>query len=224
MPGLQLVRDPLAGAALGDRLARQLAFCVEADKVKQVFRQNPVTDGTRQENDAEHMWHLALMAMILADYAVEPVELSRVIGMVLVHDLVEIDAGDAFVYDTAARAAAVERELAAAERIFGLLPDDQAAWVRGLWDEFEAKETPEARFAGALDRLQPMLMNATAEGGGWARHGITADRVLAINSVVEHGSPQLWDAAQAVIAAAVRDGVLAPAVLVAEDPGSPTGP
>jgi putative hydrolase of HD superfamily len=207
------VRDPLAGADLGSRLARQLAFCVEADKVKQVFRQNPVTDGTRKENDAEHMWHLALMAMVLAEYAVEPVDLSRVIGMLLVHDLVEIDAGDAFVYDQAARAAAVTRELAAAERIFSILPDDQAAWVRQLWDEFEAKATPEARFAGALDRLQPMLMNATADGGGWAEHGITAQRVRATNAVIDHGSPALWAAAQEVLARAVSDGVLQPAVL-----------
>ena len=198
---------------LTGRLAQQLAFCVEADKVKQVFRQNPVTDGTRKENDAEHMWHLALMALLLAEYAVEPVDVGRVIGMVLVHDLVEIDAGDAFVYDAAARAEALQRELAAAERIFGLLPADQAAWVRDLWDEFEAKVTVEARFAGALDRLQPMLMNATSGGGGWVQHGITADRVLETNAVIARGSPQLWTAAQAVLAQAVADGVLRPGVI-----------
>jgi putative hydrolases of HD superfamily len=207
------MRDPLAGVDLSERLAQQLAFCVEVDKVKQVFRQNPVTDGTRKENDAEHMWHLALMAMVLAEYAVEPIDLGRVFGMVLVHDLVEIDAGDAFVYDLAARTAAVDRELAAADRIFAMLPADQAAWIRELWDEFEAKETVEARFAGALDRLQPMLMNATAGGGGWAEHRITADRVRATNSVIDHGSPRLWAAAQGILAQAVADGVLQPEVL-----------
>jgi putative hydrolase of HD superfamily len=207
------MRDALAGLDLGERLAQQLAFCVEVDKVKQVFRQNPVSDGTRPENDAEHMWHLALMALILAEYSAESLDLGRVLGMVLVHDLVEIDAGDAFVYDAAARAASVQRELDAAERIFGMLPADQAAWIRELWDEFEAKTTAEARFAGALDRLQPLLMNATAGGGAWTRHGITADRVTTTNSVIDHGSPRLWGAAQAVLARAVADGVLLPAVL-----------
>jgi putative hydrolase of HD superfamily len=172
-----------------------------------------VTDGTRKENDAEHMWHLALMAMVLAEYSPSALNVRRVMGMVLVHDLVEIDAGDAFVYDVAARQAAAQRELAAAERIFNILPADQAEWIRDLWDEFEAKQTAEARFAGALDRLQPMLMNATAGGGGWAEHGIHADRVLAVNSVIALGSPQLWEAAQAVLAQAVADGVLLPAVL-----------
>jgi len=186
------MRDALAGVALNARLSRQLAFCLEADKVKQVFRQNPVTDGSRKENDAEHMWHLALMAVVLSEYSVEPVDLSRVIAMVVVHDLVEIDAGDAFVYDRKAREAAAVLELAAAERIFSILPPDQATWVRDLWDDFEAKATPEARFAGALDRLQPMLMNASADGGGWVEHGIGADRVLATNSVIGHGSPALW--------------------------------
>ena len=207
------MRDALAGVALSARLARQLAFCIEADKVKQVFRQNPVTDGTRKENDAEHMWHLALMALVLAEHSVEPVDVGRVIGMVLVHDLVEIDAGDAFVYDSAARAAAAVLEVAAAERIFSMLPPDQATWARDLWDDFEAKATPEARFAGALDRLQPMLMNASADGGGWAEHGITADRVRATNSVIDLGSPELWQAAQRILAQAVADGVLQPGVL-----------
>jgi len=207
------MRDALAGLDMSERLARQLAFCVEADKVKHVFRQNPVSDGTRPENDAEHMWHLALMALILAEYSVEPIDLGRVLGMVLVHDLVEIDAGDAFVYDAAARAASVQRELDAADRIFAILPGDQTAWIRELWDEFEAKTSAEARFAGALDRLQPLLMNATAGGGAWHRHGITADRVRAINSVIDAGSPQLWEAAKAVLAGAVADGVLLPAVL-----------
>jgi putative hydrolase of HD superfamily len=215
---LSTARGPLAGGELSRRLAEQLAFCIEVDKVKQVFRQNPLSDGTRKENDAEHMWHLALMAMVLAEYAVEPVDVGRVMGMVLVHDLVEIDAGDTFVYDKEARSAAVQQELVAADRIFNLLPVDQAVWMRGLWDEFEAKETVEARFAGALDRLQPMLMNAISGGGGWAEHGITADRVWATNSVIDHGSPQLWDAARAVLAQAVADGVLEPVVLRSQLP------
>lgn len=204
------VRDPVAGIDISERLTRQVTFCLEADKVKQVLRRNPLTDGSRAEGDAEHMWHLALMAMILAEHAVEPVDLGRVIAMLLVHDLVEIDAGDVFVYDLVAREAAVAKEVAAADRIFGLLPPDQAAWARALWDEFEAKDTAEACFAGALDRLQPLLQNAAAGGGGWAVHGITSDRVLAMNSVIGRGAPDLWALAQQVIARAVADGVLAP--------------
>ena len=157
------------------------------------------------------MWHLAVMALVLSEHSPVPLDLSRVIGMVLVHDLVEIDAGDAFVYDEAARAAAPAKERAAAERIFGILPADQRDWLRGLWDEFEEKQTAEARFAGAIDRLQPMMMNATADGGGWARHGITADRVIDKNSVIDAGAPDLWAVARQVIEHAVEDGVLAPA-------------
>ncbi len=204
------MRDPLDGVAVPERLADQLKFCIEADKVKQVLRRNPVTDGSRQENDAEHMWHLALMAVVLAEYSAEPVDLGRVIAMVLIHDLVEIDAGDAFIYDAAARQAAPPKELAAAERIFGLLPSDQERWARHLWDEFEARTSAEARFARALDRLQPLLMNATADGGEWKVHGITADRVAATNSVIDAGAPDLWAVARQVIDRAVAGGVLGP--------------
>lgn len=204
------MRDPLAGVGASERLRRQLAFCVEADKVKGVDRQNPITDGSRAENDAEHMWHLALMALFLAEHAGEPVDPARVVAMLLLHDLVEIDAGDVFVYDTAGREAAVEAEAAAADRIFGLLPDDQGRWARRLWDEFEARESADARFARALDRLQPLLQNATADGGGWAKHGITADRVRGINSVIADSSATLWDAARQVIDGAVAGGVLGP--------------
>ncbi|MDQ2754010.1 MAG: HD domain-containing protein, partial [Actinomycetota bacterium] len=145
------MRDPLAGVDLTGRLASQLTFCLEIDRVKSILRQNFIADGSRPEGDAEHQWHLAVMALVLAEHALEPIDIGRVVAMVLIHDLVEIDAGDAFVYDDTARAAAAAKEEAAAVRIFGLLPADQALWVRELWDEFEAKKTPEARFAGALD-------------------------------------------------------------------------
>lgn len=215
------MRDPLSGVDLTDRLAQQVTFCLEADKVKQIMRRNPLTDGSRAEGDAEHMWHLALMALVLVEHATEPVDSGRVIAMLLVHDLVEIDAGDAFIYDSAARQAAAAKELAAADRIFNLLPEDQAAWARALWDEFEAKETPEARFAGALDRLQPMLQNATADGGGWVTHRITADRVLETNQVIDRGAPALWALARQVIGQAVAEGVLASGP-AARPPGHPT--
>ncbi len=201
---------PLASLDLDERLARQLAFVLEIDKVKQIMRRNTLADGSRQEGDAEHQWHLAVMALLLSEYAAEPVDVGRVVAMVLMHDLVEIDAGDAFVYDAAARAAAPAKEEAAADRIFGLLPDDQARWVRELWDEFEAKETPEARFAGSLDRLQPMLQHAASGGAVWAAHGIDAAQVGGMAKRIAPGSSVLYDLARKVIDAAVAAGALAP--------------
>ena len=152
-----------------DRLLRQVAFLVEADKLKQIIRRTPLVDSSRLENSAEHSWHLVLVAMIVREYAASSIDLLHVIEMIAVHDLVEIDAGDTFAYDTAGLETKVEREIAAAQRVFGLLPVDQQAYVRGLWEEFEAQDTPEARFANAVDRLQPFLLNAHAEGGSERR-------------------------------------------------------
>src|SRR6266508_1253015 len=150
-----------------DRLARQVAFLVEADKLKTILRRTPLVDSSRLENSAEHSWHLVLVAMIVREHAALPIDLLHVIEMVAVHDLVEIDAGDTFAYDTAGLATRLEREIAAAERIFGLLPDDQRHYVQALWEEFEAQDTPESRFANAIDRLQPFLLNAHSQGGSW---------------------------------------------------------
>ncbi|MHB1533691.1 MAG: HD domain-containing protein [Acidimicrobiales bacterium] len=204
------VRDPLAGIALDGRLADQLRFCLEIDKVKQVLRRNFLSDASRREGDAEHQWHLAVMALVLAEHAAEPVDTARVAAMLLVHDLVEIDAGDAFLYDPVARDAAAAKEVAAATRIFGLLPGDQGRWLYGLWDEYEHGASPEACFARAVDRLAPILLNAASGGVAWAEHGITADQVSAMAERIELGSPELERVAQAVIAAAVSDGVLCP--------------
>ncbi len=192
-----------------DRLAAQLAFITEIDRLKGILRQNRVLRGERRENSAEHAWQLALMAVVLAEHAREPVDVARVMKMALLHDLVEIDAGDTFVYDTVARANQVAVEQAAAERIFGLLPDDQAAEFRALWDEFESFATPESRFAKALDRLAPIILNCASEGAAWRQHGVNAERVLAVNAHIAEGSPALWEAAQALIANAVEQGHLA---------------
>jgi putative hydrolase of HD superfamily len=208
------VRSPYAGVDLPDRLAAQLAFCLEADKVKHVLRRNTLTDGSRPEDDAQHMWHLALMAVVLAEHADGPVDPLRVVTMVLVHDLVEIDAGDAFVYDPAARAAAEAKERAAAERIFGLLPPEQGVHLRDLWEEFEANETTEARFARALDRIQPILQNAASGGVAWNEHGIHAGQVADMLAQVGPGAPTLHRTTLAVLQAAVDEGVL---------PARPTG-
>ncbi|MBW3667638.1 MAG: HD domain-containing protein [Actinobacteria bacterium] len=193
-----------------DRLVRRLRFLVEVDRIKQVVRHNPLADGSRGENDAEHMWHAALAVVVLADYAAEPVDMARVLTMVLVHDLVEIDAGDVLVYDTEGRAGRQAAEAQAAERIFGLLPDDQAGHLRAAWEEFEARHTPEARFAAAVDRLLPVLLNHAAGGGAWVDHGVTHRAAREANAHVADGSPALGAAIEALLADAVAGGMLRP--------------
>lgn len=190
------------------RLLQQLEFLIELDKAKSIFRQSYVTDGSRKENDAEHMWHLAMFVLVLAEHAGEPIDVTRVLTMVLVHDIVEIDAGDVFVYDEAARAGKAVAEAAAADRLYGLLPPDQGERLRAVWEEFEAKETPEARFAAAADRLQPLLLNLTTKGRSWQEHGITADRVLGLNARIGDGSPVLWDHVRTLLEQAIADGYL----------------
>ena len=188
-----------------------MRFVSEIDQLKSVLRQTMLAGPGRRENSAEHSWHLAMMAVVLAEHAPPGTDIGRVTAMVLVHDLVEIDAGDLFLYaDEEQQARQETAERAAADRIFALLPQDQAASLRGLWDEFEERRTPEARFARALDRLQPMLANLKAGGGTWQEHGITADRVLAKVPLIEDGSPSLGRYARDLVDRAVRDGLLAP--------------
>lgn len=192
------------------RLARQVEFIVECDKLKEIFRQTANTQSRRAENDAEHSWHLCLCVIVLAEHANVPaLDVLRVLKMVIVHDLVEIDAGDTFAYDPVAMAGQHEREVIAAERIFGLLPPDQAREFRALWDEFEAKETPEAKFAAAVDRFQPVLLNCRTQGGGWRKHGVTQDRVVARNQHIAVGAAEVWRYAEAMIEAAAAAGHLA---------------
>lgn len=209
---LPVARDPLPAGAVGPRLAAQLAFLLDAHRVVQVIRRNRTADGGRRESDGEHQWHAALMALVLAEHAAEPVDPLRVATMLLVHDLVEIDAGDVHLYDTAGRAAAAEREARAADRVFGQLPDDQGHGLRELWEEFESGGGADARFARAVDRLAPMLLNAASGGESWREAGVTADRVRAlVLAPVAEGSPALAAAAAAVLDAAVAAGLLAPA-------------
>ncbi len=192
-----------------ERLTRQIAFILEIDKMKTILRQNvPITEPHRQENDAEHSWHLAMMALLLAEHADETVDVARVVKMLLIHDLVEIDAGDTFIYDTAAHHDKEEREQRAADRLFGMLPADQGADLRGLWDEFEARATADARFAHAMDRFQPVLLNIATQGLRWKLHAVTADRVLARNRVVGDASERLWTHLQGMIADMVEQGHL----------------
>ena len=187
-----------------------MEFIVEVDKLKKITRQNYLADGARKENDAEHSWHLALMALVLCEHvrAEEKPDLLRVIKMALLHDLVEIDAGDTYCYDEKANAGKRERELAAADRLFGILPPDQAREFRELWEEFEEQRTPEARFAAALDRLQPLTLNYIAGGKSWREHGITYSQVIKRNSSIGESSPALWKFTLEMIREAVRKGYI----------------
>jgi putative hydrolase of HD superfamily len=191
------------------RLARQVEFILEVDRLKEVFRQTILTGSRRQENDAEHSWHLCLCVIVLAEHANVPdLDVLRVLKMVILHDLVEIDAGDTFAYDAAGMVGQHERETVAAERIFGLLPPDQGAEFRALWDEFEEKRTPESRFAAAVDRFQPMLLNVHTEGHAWNQHGVTYSQVVERNKHIAAGSVALWEYAANMIREAVAKGHL----------------
>jgi putative hydrolases of HD superfamily len=209
--GIELVA--MSKISLGaDRLGRQIAFMVEVDKLKEVFRQTKLINSRRQENDAEHSWHLCLTVILLAEHANSPdLDVLRVLKMVILHDLVEIDAGDTFAYDEAGMTDQHEREAVAADRIFGMLPDDQAREFRRCWDEFEAQETPEAQFALSCDRFQPMLLNLMTDGASWKEHGITHDRVVARNHCVENGSTTMWKRMSAMLEEAVELGIVNPA-------------
>lgn len=189
-----------------DRLETQIGFLLEIDKLKQIFRQTYLLDETRKENDAEHSWHFAMYAVLLVEYANEKVDLLKVVKMALTHDLVEIDAGDTFLYDEAGNADKAEREEKAAERIFGLLPKEVGEELHALWVEFEAKETPEAKFAGSLDRLQPFLHNIHTDGRSWREHDISAVQIRERNCVIDDGSKDLWAYAVSLIDEAVEKG------------------
>ena len=187
------VRKEFSKLADKERLDNFFRFILEIDKDKFIGRQTYLSDGVRKENDAEHAWHMAIMAWLLADYANEKIDVARTMIMVLIHDLVEIDAGDTYAYDEAAKQSQAERELAAADRIFGLLPEDAGAKLRAIWEEFEAWETPEAKFARALDNFQPLMLNNATDGISWVEHGVKLSQVLRRNGRANLGSEELWE-------------------------------
>ena len=196
---------------MADRLNRQIRFIRELDRLKNVQRQTWLMDTSRKENSAEHSWHIAVMAMVLAEYApVGDVDVGRVIQMLLVHDIVEIDAGDTFCYDNAAVSGQQEREQAAARRLFGLLPEDIGRQFKALWEEFESRQTPEALLANALDRLQPILNNYYTDGKSWQDNGISRRQVRARNCVTADGAPELWAYIDNLLDRAVSKGILRP--------------
>jgi putative hydrolase of HD superfamily len=193
-----------------DRLAAQVAFVLEVDRLKSVLRRGRLADGSRYENSAEHSWTLAVMALVLAEHAAEPVDVATVVRMVVIHDIVEVDAGDTYVYDEAGALDKQAREEAAADRIFALLPPEQAAEVRALWDEFEAGTSPEARFARSLDRFAGFLLNHASGGATWRENGVTADRVLDRNEMIDAGAPALWQEVRRRLADALDRGWIDP--------------
>lgn len=193
---------------MADRLERQIQFLIELDKLKSVFRQTVLIDKSRNENTAEHSWQLATAVVVLAEYASGKIDLARALRMALLHDVVEIDAGDTFIYDTHGLSSKAERERAAADRIFGLLPTDLAEEFRLLWDDFEIKGSAEARFVNALDRLLPMLQNYHSDGHSWKKHGIRRAQVHERNLAIGEESPELWKYAMRLLDEAVTNGNL----------------
>ena len=189
-----------------ERLKKQMDFILEIDKEKNIRRQTLISDASRQETDAEHAWHLAVMCALLSEYSNEKIDVAHTMLMVLMHDLVEIDAGDTYAYDEEGNKSKEERELKAADRIYNLLPPDQAKMARELWDEFEAMETPEARFANTLDKIQPVFLNDAAGGISWTRHGVYIDQILKRDARVHEGSEELWKYTMKILDKNVENG------------------
>ena len=193
---------------MDETLGAQLAFIEKLDGLKSVIRRNYLADGSRQENSAEHSWHVAMLAWVCADQADEPVDVDKAVRMLLLHDVVEIEAGDTYIYDTEGRLDQEEREQKAADQLFGMLPSHQAAAFRALWDEYEARQTPEARYAKAIDSLLPLLQTTANGGEFWREHGIRREKVLDAKRCIADSSQALWELAQALIDEAYQRGVL----------------
>lgn len=185
-----------------------MGFLRRIDGLKQIGRQTYLADGSRKENDAEHSWHLAMCALVLQEYMPEPVDVARTVEMVLIHDLVEILAGDAYAYDAKAQADQHEKERAAAEEIFGILPPDQGGYFKSLWEEFEACESGEARFARVVDNCQPLLLNDASGGKSWREHGVKSVQVYKRNEKVREWAPEIWEYMEALIEKHVELGDL----------------
>ena len=192
------------------RFEQQMRFLVEIDQMKNVLRQTLLADGSRRESDAEHSWHLAMYAMLLSEYAPEPVDISRVVRMVLVHDLIEIYAGDTFCYDKEGNRDKAAREAAAADRLYALLPADQAGEYRALWEEFDRMDTPDSRFAAALDRIQPIINNYLTKGHTWKLGHVTSAQVYERMAPVKNGLPEAWKVVEWIINTSIEKGFLQP--------------
>lgn len=191
-----------------ENLLKQIAFIREIDKLKYILRKTRLIDSDRQENDAEHSWHLAMMTIVLAEHSNEPIDVLKVLKMVLIHDIVEIDSGDIFLYDTSKSHTNTEEEIKAAERIFGLLPSGQAEELIAVWKEFESGQTAEAKFAKTMDRLEPLLQNASNNGGTWAEFNVPYQTVYDKKKIMAQGSAEIWKFAEALLNESVEKGIL----------------
>ncbi|MCF2489306.1 HD family hydrolase [Dyadobacter sp. CY347] len=189
-------------------LIKQIEFIKEVDKLKYILRKTKLFNSDRNENDAEHSWHLSLMAIVLAGHANFPIDLLKVVKMLLIHDIVEIDAGDTFIYDTQKNHSNTDEERLAANRIFGLLPADQANELIAIWEEFEEGQTNEAKFARAMDRLEPLLQNTSNNGGTWTEFGVSYEKVYAKKQIIQQGSESIWQYAEQLINESVEKGIL----------------
>lgn len=192
-----------------DKIKNQIQFIITIDEMKNILRRNLLADGSRRENDAEHSWHLAIMAMILEEYSADKVDIGKVLKIALVHDLVEVYAGDTFAYDTKGYEDKEEREIQAAEKLFGMLDPEQGTEVRTLWDEFEAKSTPEAVYANAIDRLQPLILNYLTDGHTW-KMGVHAPQILKRMDIIRTATPELWHIVEGIISTSIKEGILQP--------------
>ena len=191
-----------------DKLLQQINFIKEIDKIKYIERKTKLFNSDRNENDAEHSWHLAMMTIVLAEHSDVPIDVLKVLKMVLIHDIVEIDAGDTFIYDTEKNHANTDEERTAANRIFGMLPKEQADELISIWEEFENGETHEAKFARSMDRFEPLLQNASNNGGTWAEFGVSYDKVYEKKKDIKEGSSSLWSYAENLINESVEKGIL----------------
>jgi putative hydrolases of HD superfamily len=191
-----------------NRLLQQIAFIKEIDKIKYIQRKTKLINSDRHENDAEHSWHLAMMTIVLAEYSNTPIDVLKVLKMVLIHDIVEIDTGDVFLHDTTKSHSNTDEETIAAKRIFGILPTEQAEEFISIWEEFEAGQTNEAKFAKSMDRFEPLLQNASNKGGTWAEYNVDYQRVFDTAKSIKKGSDVIWDYTDNLLSQSVEEGIL----------------
>ena len=193
-----------------EKIHNQIKFAITIDEMKNIFRRNLLADGSRRENDAEHSWHLAMLAMILEEYSAEKVDIERVLKIALIHDLIEVYAGDTFAYDAKGNEDKHEREIQAAEKLFGMLDPVQGSEIRGLWDEFEAMETAESKYANAIDRIQPLILNYLTDGHTWKMGDVTSDKIYKRMDIIRTATPDLWHIVEGIINTSIKAGILKP--------------
>lgn len=193
-----------------EKLQKQIKFALVIDEMKNIFRRNLIIDGTRRENDAEHSWNLAMLAMLFEEYSTEKVNIERVLKIALVHDLIEVYAGDTFAYDVKGNEDKLQREIESADRLFGILDPEQGAEIRALWDEFEAKETPESKYANAIDRIQPLINNYMTNGHTWKEGDVHAPQIYKRMDIIRTTTPALWPIVEGIISTSIEIGILKP--------------